>query len=310
MTILFKPDPVVGGAENWRAQLAKRLPNVPFRVWPDVGDPADIQFFLGFKAATGDFAGMINLKAVLATGAGVDGIFLAEDVPDVPIARIIDPWMTEQMAQWAVYAVLHFCRRFGDYHGLQASGDWQELEPWRAAPAHIGLLGCGEIGLEVAERLDSLGFKAAGWTRRARDLGAVENFHGADGLKPFLARSNFLICLLPLTSDTEGMVDAEMLAALPEDAYFINMARGRVAKTDDLTAALQSGRLKGAFLDVTEPEPLPSDHPLWRMPNVRITPHNSGNTNADTAADQVAENIRRALNGEPLLNVVERSRGY
>jgi glyoxylate/hydroxypyruvate reductase A len=253
---------------------------------------------------------MSNLKAILATGAGVDGIFQADDLPDVPIARIIDPWMTEQMVQWAVYAVLHFYRRFGDYHALQADGDWRELEPWQAAPPRIGLLGCGEIGLEVARSLQSIGFEAAGWTRSPKDLGAVQNFSGEGGLKPFLARSNFLICLLPLTADTHGMVDAAMLASLPEQAYFINMARGRVANTDDLTAALESGRLKGAFLDVTEPEPLPPEHALWRMPNVRITPHNSGNTNADTAADQVAENIRRALNDEPLLNVVERGRGY
>ena len=310
MTILFKPDPVVGGADAWRAQLAKRLPDVPFRVWPDVGDPADIHFFLGFKAATGDFAGMTNLKAVLATGAGVDGVFLAEDVPDVAIARIIDPWMTEQMAQWGLYAVLHFYRRFGDYQAQQAEGNWNELDPWRAAPARVGMLGCGEIGQEIGRRLADIGFEVAGWTRSARDLGDIENFHGEDGFASFLARSNFLICLLPLTEDTTGLLDAAAFSHLPEEAYLINMARGRIVDTDDLVAALDSGRIKGAFLDVTEPEPLPQDHPLWRMPNVRITPHNSGNTNADTAADQVAENIRRALAGEPMLNVVERGRGY
>ena len=113
-----------------------------------------------------------------------------------------------------------------------------------------------------------------------------------------------------MTEDTTGLLDAAAFSHLPEDAYLINMARGRIVDTDDLVTALDSGRVKGAFLDVTEPEPLPQDHPLWRMQNVRITPHNSGNTNADTAADQVAENIRRALAGEPLLNVVERGRGY
>ena len=217
---------------------------MPFRVWPDVGDPADIHFFLGFKAATGDFAGMTNLKAVLATGAGVDGIFLAEDVPDVAIARIIDPWMTEQMAQWALYAVLHFYRRFGDYQAQQAEGDWNELDPWRAAPARVGMLGCGEIGQEIGRRLGDIGFDVAGWTRSARDLGDIENFHGEDGFAPFLARSNFLICLLPLTEDTTGLLDAAAFSHLPEDAYLINMARGRIVDTDDLVdrARLRAGQ--------------------------------------------------------------------
>lgn len=310
MTILFKSDPVVGGADAWREQLAKRLPDLPFRVWPDVGNPADIQFFLGFKAATGDFVGMTNLKAVLATGAGVDGIFLAEDLPDVAIARIIDPWMTEQMAQWALYAVLHFYRRFGDYQAQQADSNWNELDPWRAEMARVGMLGCGAIGQEIGRRLADTGFEVAGWTRSARDLGDITNFHGENGFAPFLARSNFLICLLPLTDDTRGLLNTAAFSHLPEEAYLINMARGRIVDTDDLVVALDGGRIKGAFLDVTEPEPLPEDHLLWRMPNVRITPHNSGNTNADTAADQVAENIRRALAGEPLVNVVERERGY
>jgi len=310
MTILFKPDPVVGGAETWREQLAKRLPDVPFRVWPDVGDPSDIHFFLGFKAATGDFAGMTNLKAVLATGAGVDGIFLAEDLPEVAIARIIDPWMTEQMAQWALYAVLHFYRHFGDYQAQQFEGNWNELDPWRAAPPRVGMLGCGEIGQDIGRRFANIGFDVAGWTRSARDLGKIENFYGDNGFVPFLERSNFLICLLPLTEHTTGLLNAAAFSHLPEEAYLINMARGRIVNTDDLVEALDSRRIKGAFLDVTEPEPLPKDHPLWRMRNVRITPHNSGNTNANTAADQVAENIRRARDNQPLLNIVERGRGY
>ena len=214
------------------------------------------------------------------------------------------------MAQWGLYAVLHFYRRFGDYQALQTRGEWRELDPWRAAPARVGMLGCGEIGQEIGRVLAGVGFEVAGWTRSPRDLGDIANFHGSDGLAPFLARSNFLICLLPLTNDTEGMLNAEAFKHLPDDAYLINMARGRIVNTDDLVAALEAGRIKGAFLDVVEPEPLPKDHPLWRMPNVRITPHNSGNTNANTAADQVAENIRRALAGAPMVNVVERGRGY
>lgn len=310
MTVLFIPDAVVGGGEKWREALAERLPDVPFRIAPDIGDPADIEIALCFRAEPGAFRGMTSLKAILATGAGVDGLFEDPDLPDVPIARIVDPWMAEQMTGWAVYAVQHFYRRFGDYAALQARGDWSEFADWQAAPPKVGLLGYGAIGATVGQALAGQGFEVAAWTRGPRDLGDVAHYHGADGLKAFLARTHFLICLLPLTPETEGVVDAELLAGLPKPAFFINMARGRHAVTEDLVAALRSGALAGAFLDVTEPEPLPADHPLWAMENVRITPHCSGPTNAVTAADQVAANIRRALAGEALANPVPRDRGY
>ncbi len=310
MTILFIADAVVSNFEGWRTALAKRLPDMPFRATPDVGDPAAVEFALCFRAPPGTFRGMTNLKAILATGAGVDGLFEDPDLPDVPIARIVDPWMAHQMAGWASYAVQHFYRRFDVYAAQQGAREWQELADWRAAPPKVGLLGYGAIGAEVGATLTGLGFEVAAWTRGPRDLGAIEHFHGVDGLKAFLARTHFLICLLPLTAATEGLIDADVLAALPAPAYLINMARGGHVVTEDLVAALREGRLAGAFLDVTDPEPLPPAHPLWAMPNVRITPHCSGPTNAETAADQVADNIRRALAGQPMLNLVPRDRGY
>ena len=310
MTILFVADDVVGDGEGWRKALGARLPDMPFRVAPDIGDPAEIEIALCFRAPPGTFRGMTNLKAILATGAGVDGLFEDPELPDVPIARIVDPWMADQMAGWTVYAVNHFYRLFDRYAVQQARGEWRELGEWRAAPPKVGLLGYGAIGRRVGEALAALGFEVAAWTRGPRGLHGVEHFHGAAGLQPFLERTHFLICLLPLTVETEGVIDAAALAALPQPAYLINLARGGHVVTQDLVAALESGRLAGAFLDVTDPEPLPPDHPLWRMDNVRITPHCSGPTNADTAADQVAANIRRALAGQPLENLVPRDRGY
>ncbi len=310
MTILFIADPVVGGAERWRDALAARLPDQAFRVSPDIGDPLDVDIVLCFRAAPGTFRGMANLKAILATGAGVDGLFEDPELPDVPIARIVDPWMAAQMAGYAVYAVQHFYRRFDAYAVQQARGEWREFSDWQSAPPKVGLLGYGAIGARVGAALADQGFEVAAWTRGPREIGAVRHYYGTEGFKPFLARSHFLICLLPLTATTEGILNAEALAALPARAYLINMARGRHVVTDDLVAALESGQLAGAFLDVTEPEPLPPEHPLWRMANVRITPHCSGPTNAETAADQVADNIRRALAGAPIENPVARQRGY
>ncbi len=310
MTILFKADSVVSGAEKWRATLKQRLPDMAFRTSDEPGDPADVEYVLCFRATPGTFTGMTNLKAILATGAGVDGLFLDPGLPECPIARIVDPWMAEQMVGWSVYAVHHFYRRFGDYAALQAEGTWFEYDDWEAAPPKVGLLGYGAIGAKVGAALQALRFDVATWTRSPRDIPGVASFSGPDGLMAFLGQTHFLICLLPLTPETEGILNARTLAALPKPAYLINLARGGHVVTADLVQALQSGTLAGAFLDVTEPEPLPPGHPLWSMPNVRITPHCSGPTNAATAADQVADNIRRAEAGRPMLNLVDRGRRY
>ena len=154
------------------------------------------------------------------------------------------------------------------------------------------------------------GFEISAWTRSHRNLSGVIHFHGIDALPAFMARANFLVCLMPLTRETEGFLNEERLALLPNPAYLINLARGRIAVTEDVVAALKNGRLSGAFLDVSEPEPLPADSPLWGMNNVRITPHCSGPTNPSTAADQVAGNIIRVLKGDQLENLINRELGY
>ena len=310
MSIVFVDDPIIGGAEKWREAMQARLPDIPFRLSSEPGDPADVEFVLCFRAMSGTFNGMSNLKAILATGAGVDGLIRAPDLPNAPIARIVDPWMAEHMVGWAAYAVQHFYRRFGEYDALQKRAVWEELEAWQGAPPKVGLLGYGAIGAKVGASLAGMGFEISAWTRGPRDIPGVTHFHSAEGLGPFLGQTHFLICLLPLTQDTEGILNAETFALLPDQAYLINLGRGRHVVTDDLMDALQSGRLNGAFLDVTEPEPLPVNHPLWAMDNVRITPHCSGPTNAATAADQVADNIKRVLAGEAMHNLVLRDRGY
>lgn len=310
MTILFVSDPVVGGEESWRAAMSERLPDIPFKLSTETYNKEEVEFVLCFRAQPGLFAGMKNLKAILATGAGVDGLFLDPDLPEVPIARIVDPWMADQMAAWTTYAVLHFFRRFGDYHAQQTKAEWHELEPWQAAPARVGFLGYGAIGATVGKALSNFGFEISAWTRSHRNLSGVTHFHGIDALPAFMARANFLVCLMPLTRETEGFLNEERLALLPNPAYLINLARGRIAVTEDVVAALKNGRLSGAFLDVSEPEPLPADSPLWGMNNVRITPHCSGPTNPSTAADQVAGNIVRVLKGDQLENLINRERGY
>lgn len=309
VSIVFKAG--AGDPSGWERELRQRIPNLDWRVWPDIGDPTTVDFVLAFKVEPGFFAQFSNLKGILATGAGVDGLFADPTVPlGLPVARIVDPYMTEQMVQWAAYGVLHFYRRFDEYRALQNAERWEELgEPTRHPPK-VGVLGFGEIGGAVGRGLLALGFHVHGWTRLPRDLGPMANFAGMEQLDAFLAESHFLICMLPLTPDTQGILNRERLSKLPKNAVVLNLARGGHLVTDDLLALMNEGHLLGAVLDVTEPEPLPQGHPLWSQPNVILTPHESGVTTPATAADQVTENVRRVLAGEPVNNPVDPTRGY
>ena len=309
VSILFRAG--AGDPEGWAKELRQRIPDLDWRVWPDTGDPTTVDFVLAFKVDPGFFSRFTNLKGILATGAGVDGIFADKDVPtDLPIARIVDPYMTGQMVQWATYGVIHFYRRFPEYRALQDKREWLELGEPAVMPPKVGVLGFGEIGSAIARGLLALGFHVHGWTRTPRDLGPFTNYAGLDQLDAFLAESHFLVSILPLTPATTGLLNAARLAKLPQGAVVLNLGRGAHVVTDDLVAALESGHLSGAVLDVTEPEPLPVDHPLWGLPNVIITPHESGLTTPETAADQVAENVRRVLVNEPVNNPVDAARGY
>ena len=307
--ILFKPS--APNVDLWRREVGARVPDLDFRVWPEMGDPDDIEFVLLFRAEPRMFAPMRNLKAVLATGAGIDGILAEPTLPrGVPMARIVDPWMTTAMGQWIVHAVLHHSRHMETYAEQQRRREWNELEEWTDAAPRVGILGCGEIGGFAGRALAGLGFDVAGWTRTPRDLGPIRSYAGSGRLPEFLGQSEFLICVLPLTPATEGILNRETLSLLPRGAYVVNAARGRHLVAPDLIAAIDSGHLSGAFLDVTEPEPLPPDDPLWHHPKVIITPHVAGVTNPYTAAAQVLENIRRVRAGEPLINPVDVSNGY
>ncbi len=298
-----------GDDERWKAELRRLMPELEIRDWPDTGDPAEVEFVLLFASAPDLFEGMTGLRAVLSAGAGVDGFL--EDLPaGVPAARLVDPWMQTAMAAWVVHAVLHFARNMPAYASQQARGVWRELFEEYFEPRRVGILGCGEIGRRTGGVLADLGFRVTGWTRTPRDLGMLENSYGEDGLDDLLSGSEFLVCLLPLTVETEGLLDAARLARLPEGAFFVNASRGRVVVQADLVAALDSSRLGGAWLDVTDPEPLPPGDPLWRHPKVWITPHVAGVTNPVTGAALVAENIRRARAGEPLTHPVDVTRGY
>lgn len=298
-------------AELWRARFHEELPGIELRVHPQVGDPADIEVAMAWKAPHGVLARLPRLKLICSLGMGVDHLLDDPTLPRyVPIARLVDPDMVAQMSEYALYAVLHFHRRFDVYARFQAEQRWEELALPHTDRRRVGVMGLGEIGADCASKLAALGFRVSGWSRGPKVLPGVRCYCGDSQLGDFLAACEILIAVLPLTAATTGIVNARTLALLPKGACFINIARGGLVVEEDLLAALDAERIGGAMLDVTQVEPLPAGHRLWRHPKVRITPHIAGLTNPDTAIGPIAANIRRLISGEPLQQIVERSRGY
>lgn len=308
MALLFHSkvdDPV-----EWTAALKRAEPSLDVRVWPEVGNVADIDAALVWRPPTGMLASLPNLKAVFSLGAGVDHVFADAELPDVPVVRLVDPALTSQMVEYVLLAVLHHHRRMDDYRGFQARGEWHQLPAADTETCRVGVMGLGEIGTATACALTSLGFTVAGWSRTPKTLDRIKSFHGADGFLPFLAESDVAVCLLPLTPETTGILDARAFAAMPKGGYVVNAGRGAHLVEDDLIAALDAGHLAGAWLDVCQTEPLPADNPLWRQKNVTVTPHIAGWVLPRTASVQVIDNLRRVLSGGAPLNIVDPARGY
>ena len=309
MVLLFISS--VDSAVEWSTELGKHLPDLECRVWPDVGDPRDIEAALVWRPPTGVLASLPNLKLIASLGAGVDHIYADGQLPDhVPIVRLVDHYMTTAMSEYVQLQVLRLHRQDLAYAAQQRARLWHPLQQPNAAARRVGVLGLGVLGGDAALRLKVLGFDVAGWSREARRLAGIQCFHGAEGLSALLARSEILICLLPLTPETEDILDARLFAKLPRGAAIINCARGRHLVEDDLSAALENGQIAAAVLDVLREEPLPESHPFWDDPRIVITPHVAAATHAPTAAPIVAENLRRLRAGKPLLNPVNLQQRY
>jgi len=309
MTLLFYS--TVDSAARWRAQLERLTRELDIRVWPEIGDPAEIDYALVWRPEPGLLAALPNLKLILSLGAGVDHLLGDPQLPrHLPIVRLVDPHMTAAMSEYVVLQVLRLHRRDLDYRAQQEARDWRELDQKNAADRRVGILGFGELGQDAAHKLKALGFDVAGWSRSAKTAAGIATYAGAAGLPPLLARSEILVCLLPLTPETEGILNARSLALLPQGAALVNAARGAHLVEEDLLAALASGQVSAAVLDVFADEPLPLGHPFWHHPRIVVTPHVAAFTNPATAAPIILDNIRRFEEGRPLLNRVDPARGY
>ena len=299
--------------ERWRRALEPHLPGLDWRVWPHaVGDAADITIALVWRPQPGVLKDFPNLKAIYNLGAGVEMLLADETLPrHIPLIRMVDPALTAGMTEYVVHRVLHYHRRFDLFARRQGDRVWKWMEAPETATRRVGILGLGVLGRDAAEKLIGLGFRAiAGWSRTSKNVPGVENFHGPDGLAPFLARTEILVCLLPLTRETKGIINAQTLARLPRGAFVINAARGGHVIEAELLAALDAGHIAGASLDVFAAEPLADYDLLWGHPQVMVTPHIASLSVPASAAPDVAANIRRIEAGEIPTDLVDFERGY
>jgi glyoxylate/hydroxypyruvate reductase A len=296
---------------GWQRELTRLLPEVEFRVWPEIGRAEDIRAALVWKHPHDALPRFPNLQLVVSLGAGVDFIFQDPNLPDsVPVVRVVDAGLTRRIVEYVVLHVLALHRRLPELNAAQRAGQWRFIRPVDPAAACVGIMGIGNLGSHALAALGQFGFRLAGWSRTAKSLPGVQCFHGAAGLPEFLRGCDILVCLLPSTPATDDLIDATLFDQLPEGAAFISLGRGSTVVDEDLIAALDRGRLRDAVLDVFRTEPLPAGHPFWSHPKITITPHNSSATDPVSAAPQVADNIRRALAGQPVLNRVDRATGY
>ena len=298
-------------AQDWGDSLRRAMPGLDFRIWPDVGNPAEIESALVWKAPAGEMRKYPNLKLIVNIGAGVDYILKDATLPpDVPIMRIVDPEMNRMMAQYVMLAVLRYHRDFPELEKARREKRWSYIHPRETATTSVGIMGMGHLGTLAATELLRQGFVVSGWSRTPKQVEGVASFHGAAQLKAFLARSQILVLMMPFTPETDGIVGRDVLYALPRGARVINVGRGQLVDEDALVAAIRDGQIGGATLDVFRTEPLPAGHPFWDLEQVTITPHLASIAVPRSAAAQIAESLRRLRAGERLLNVVDRARGY
>jgi glyoxylate/hydroxypyruvate reductase A len=296
---------------SWTKHLRRQDPDLDLRVWPEVGTREDVLFVLSWRHPLGELNTFPRLKCIASLGFGVDHILRDPALPaGVTVTRVVDAGMVEAMSAYLLTAVLTHIRQFRLYHRDQARGIWKARIPKDHRRVRVGIMGLGHLGSDAARKLRGLGLPVFGWSRTAKRIEGVTALAGDEAREDFLARADILICLLPLTPATQGILNRRTFSALPAGAYLINAARGEHLVEEDLLAALDSGHLSGACLDVFRQEPLPESHPFWRHPLVTVTPHVASLTFPGAVAPQIVANYHRVRAGQPPLHAVDLSRGY
>lgn len=298
-------------AKPWIDALKEAAPDVEILTYDQVRDKEKVLFALAWDHPRGIFKEYPNLKCISSMGAGVDHIMSDPDIPEqVEVVRIVDPLLSQDLAEFALSVVMNHMRGLTYYQNLQHQKTWKKRRYKRISDVKAGIMGTGVIGDHVTKFLLSSGVSVTGWGKSPRKQQEYKRFHGIDQLDEFLSTPDILICLLPLTPETRGILNKRNLEKLPHGAFVINLGRGPHVVDQDLMEMIDKGHLSGAHLDVFAQEPLPPGHPFWSHPGIHITPHVASITTPKSVAPQIIENYRRALKNEELLNLVDRKRGY
>ncbi|WP_374350104.1 2-hydroxyacid dehydrogenase [Chitinimonas sp.] len=298
------------GAE-WAQQLQQALPDRTIAAAPQPVDRRAVRYLVCWKPAAGELAGFSGLHAIFATGAGIDQLLSRDDLPaDVPLIRLTDAGMAQQMLEYVLFGVLRYQRDMDHYAQQQDAALWQTRPPRLASATRIGILGLGVIGGAVAQGLARLGYPVSGWSRTARHFDGVDSLTGPQGLDALLGRSDILVNILPNTAETAGLLNAQRLRQLPKGAAIINAGRADQLDLAALVDLIDKGHLRGAQLDVFPAEPLASDSPLWHHPKLLLTPHIAAATLIPESARQIADKLAALEAGRPVAGLVNRSRAY
>jgi len=304
---------------QFAAEARRQAPSYDVRVWPDeTGRHEDIKYALAWGPPMGSLAKFPNLEAIISVGAGVDHLLKDPDLPAVPVVRYVDPDLTGRMVEYVTLQVLYHQRRMSEYQEHQRASTWQYVPEPAAHEVRVGIMGLGVMGEASVAPLRALGYRLRGWSRTRKSISGMTCFAGLDQLPAFLSETDILVCVLPLTPDTRGILDRNLIRAMSSTGrhprfpgpVLINAGRGGLQKGDEILDSLDKGELYAASLDVFEQEPLPVESRFWQHPRVVVTPHNAAESTPEAIVTYMFRQIERHKNGLPLENIVDRRRGY
>ena len=295
----------------WLEHMQSLLPDVDCRLWGNPGDVDEIEIAVVWRPPAGGLKHFPNLRAIVSIGAGIDHVLADPELPrHVPIIRTTGEDLKIRMREYVSLQVLRLHRRLPEIEAAQERREWLQFVSPPAYERKVGLMGLGDLGADCARALASLGFDVAGWSRRPKTINGIRSFAGQDDLTAFLNRTEILICLLPLTPATKGILNADLFARLPKGASIINAARGGHLIDDDLLTAIEAGQISAATLDVFTTEPLPAEHPFWDHPKILVTPHIASLIDPIAGGKAIAANVKKFLAGEPVPDLVDLTQGY
>lgn len=296
---------------DWKTALLSAVPNLNVYSYLEEHQPKDIKMALVWKPPLGVIKNYPNLECIASSGAGVDFLFEDESLPKhVPITRVVDEYLAKDMSEHVIGLIFGYLKNFNQYKLNQVQKIWKPQPYLRIKDVNVGIMGLGALGKVLALDLVHYGFKVNGWSHSKKNIKGIQSFAGQEDMNGFLNETNVLVCLLPLTKVTTGILNKKLFKQLPHGAHIINVARGGHLVDKDLVEMIDNGHLSGASFDVYHQEPLATEHPFWNHPKINMTPHYASVSDTDSVVPQIIENYRRLASGQELLNLVSTQKGY